>query len=305
MNELRLEVVPAVEWPLLSPFIFERNHAAGEVRCLHSHTADDAGGCAAELRALAAEEGRYVAARAAGALLGVIGAEFDLALGRAWLRGPLVAAGQDFETVGGALLEALDAALPAPITQHAAFVAAGCDEALAFFRRRGFGDEARVDELEITSAPSPRPLPPGLRLALPEAAWREAIGALHEAEFPSTWLSVAQLFAAPEPDRFTRIALVGDVPCGYVRARCEPHSGQGHVDFLAVAEAARRSGAGRALLLAALDWIFAGKGLRSAFLTVQAHRDPARRLYAAVGFVTARAAIGLRRTSRAGPVALR
>jgi len=303
MNEVRIEVVPAAEWPSLAPFIFERNHAGGDVRCLHSHTDDDAGGCAEELRALEAEGGQYVAARRGETLLGVAGAELDLSLGRAWLRGPLVAAGQDFEVMGGALLDALCAALPAPISQHAAFVAADCAEALAFFRGRGFGDEALVDDLEIVVAPSPQALPLALRLAPPEPSWREVIGALHEAEFPSTWLTVEQLFEAPDPDRFTRIALAGGVPCGYVRARFEPHSGEGYVDFLAVAAAARRSGAGRALLLAALDWIFAVKGSRSASLTVRTDRRPAQRLYAAVGFVRARSAIGMRRHTQAVPIA--
>jgi GNAT superfamily N-acetyltransferase len=294
MSERLIETVPAADWPSLAPFIFERNHADGDVRCLHSHAGDDVASCAEELRQLAKESGLYVAARSDGVLLGVLGAELDPALGRAWLRGPLVAAGQDFAVLGTALLDALCAALPAAVVQHAAFVSANCAEALAFFRAHGFGDEAPMDDMEIGLAPTLQPLPPGLRLAEPDPDWREAIGALHRGEFPSTWLSVDDLFAPRAPDQFTRIALAGDLPCGYVRARVEAASHMGYVDFLAVTAEARRLGAGRALLLAAVDWAFA-QGVRAVGLTVRADRLPAQALYASVGFVRMRAAIGLRR----------
>lgn len=295
---LRFEAVPAAQWPSLADFIFERNRANGNVRCLHCHAGDGSAAHADELRSLSPEAARWCAARLGDALIGVAGAEFDAALGRAWLRGPLVAAGYDYTTVGAALLAALTAQLPPAVVRQDAFVDAGCAEAIEFFRGQGFGDEAFHDEfLALPPAPA-NVLPHGVRLAVADPCWRAAIGALHEDEFRAPHVTSDELFEADVPDRLTRIALLDGVPSGYVRAHFDAHWQEGYVDFIAVAPAARGRGVGRALLQAALQWSFGETGAHAVTLTMRQDRRAARALYDAVGFRRVRTAAALRRELR-------
>lgn len=290
--------VPAADWPSLASFIFERNQADGDVRCLHCHAGESEAAHADELRSLPPGNACWSAARAAGAMVGVAGAEFDQALGRAWLRGPLVAAGEDYAGVAAALLAALTAQLPPAVVRQDAFVNAACTETIEFLRGQGFGDEARHDEfLALPPAPA-NVLPNGVRLAVADPRWRIAIGALHESEFRAPHVTSDELFEPDAPDRLTRVALLDQAPSGYVRAHFDAHWQEGYVDFIAVAAAARGRGVGRALLQAALQWSFGQTGARAVALTMRQDRHAARALYDAVGFRRKRTAVALRRELR-------
>jgi ribosomal protein S18 acetylase RimI-like enzyme len=292
-DDLRVEPVAPADWPALGPFIAARNAADGDVRCLHSHAGAGAAAHADELRALAPEEACYCIARRGDVIVGVAGAEFDVALGRAWLRGPLLAAGEDFPRVAGALLDALCAQLPPSLRRHDAFIAADCHEALALYGARGFASDAGHDEFILRALPPPCEVRPRVQLVPPVPAWRAVIGALHEAEFPGGYVTPEALFEAPAPDRFTRIALLDDAPAGYVHAHFDAQWQEGYVDFLAVAPTARRHGIGRALLQAAADWSFGSCRARAVTLTVRADREAARALYQAAGFERVRTGIGM------------
>lgn len=292
---LRIAAVPPAEWPSLAPFVFERNRIDGDVRCLHSHAGLDLAAYAEELRTLPAEEGRYVAAHAGDKLVGVAGAELDVSLGRAWLRGPLVAGELDYAPVAAELLRALCDELPPPVTRLDVFVSERWAEGLAFFRAQGFGGEAVFDEFAADAPPAPAPLPRGVRLVAAQRRWRQTIGALHDEEFPSAYVTADGLFAPDADDVLTRIALAGEEPAGYVRVHLDPQWQEGYVDFLAVRPAFRGLGIGRALLTEALRWSFAQPGTRAVSLTVRKDRQAARALYASAGFRRVRTCIGLRR----------
>ena len=295
--QLRMDALPPAGWPALAPFLFASNRLDGDVRCLHSHTGEDAAAYAEELRSLPVGEACYVAARDGDVLVGVAGAEFDVSLGRAWLRGPLVAPGREFRAIAAALLDALCARLPPAVVQYAVFVTAGCAEAIGFYLGRGFDLHASYGAYTaLRAAPPAEGPPPGVRLAAAEPCWRAAIGALHEDEFSGGYVTSDGLFEADTEDRMTRIALLDGKPCGYVRVHFDAHWHEGYVDFLAVAPAARRRGVGRALLRSALAWSFARPGAGAATLTVRDDRDAARALYEAAGFRRVRTCIGLRRT---------
>lgn len=298
-DALHIDTVAPAEWPALAAFIAERNAADGDVRCLHSHAGDDAAAHADELRALGADEGHYCVARRGGTIVGVAGAEFDATLGRAWLRGPLVAAGEDFGYLAGLLLDALCSHLPPGVDRHDAFVSARCDEALRFYRDRGFGADAGHDEFTLYAPPVPCAAIAGLELVPPDPAWRDAIGELHQTEFPGGYVTADSLFALPVVDRCTRIALVGGRPAGYIHAHFDAQWQEGYVDFLAVAPWARGRGVGRALLQAAADWSFGPMRARAVTLTVRADREAARALYLAAGFACVRRGIGLQRQRNA------
>ena len=291
--DIVVDPVSPAEWAGLAPFIAAFNAASGDVRCLHSHAGDDVAAHADELRSLSPDAACYCVARRGRRVVGVAGAEYDLQLGRAWLRGPLVAPGENFNSVGGPLLDALIARLPPTLARHDAFVSADCAEALDFYRARRFAADAGHDEFTLSVPMAARALPRGVQIEPPDAAWRDAIALLHEAEFPGAYVIADALFLPPAPDRFTRIALVDGIAAGYVHAHYDAQWREGYVDFLAVASTARRRGVGRALLQAAVDWSFEQRGARAVTLTVRADRAEARALYLAAGFVRVRTGIGM------------
>jgi ribosomal protein S18 acetylase RimI-like enzyme len=297
---VRIEPVAAADWPALAPFVFATNTAGGALRCLHSHGGPDAARYADELRSLAADAACLCAAWRGERLVGVTGAEFDVTLGRAWLRGPLVATGEDFAGTGAALLDALDAALPAAVKQQAAFVAATCADALALLGARGFVVAGQHDEFVLTEPPAAAPLPADVRVVPVDQTPCEALSALHEAEFPNAYLPAAKLFSAGSAagaESFTRVALLDGVPAGYLHAHFDAPWNEGYIDFVAVDPAARGGGVGRALLSAAIDWTFNQRGARALTLTVRSDRLAARALYLAAGFRHQRTGIDLRRES--------
>ena len=91
-DDTQIEHVAHDDWPALARFIHRHNRRAdGSVRCLHAAQGDSVTALAHELAALPADEAAFWQVRdPGGAIDGIVGCEFDAALRRAWLRGPLV-----------------------------------------------------------------------------------------------------------------------------------------------------------------------------------------------------------------------
>ncbi|HEU0204617.1 MAG TPA: hypothetical protein VFR86_29750, partial [Burkholderiaceae bacterium] len=156
-----VRVLPAAEWSELAPFLFERNITEG-LLCLHSDAGPTLEAYEADLLNLAAHEACFVVERGNGRIVGALGAQFDVDLGRAWLRGPFLApaaaAGRQADPLRAAMLERLLAAVPDNINELHALIAATQPETIDFFLRAGF--EQLPSEF-IYAAPRPvRPPPP-------------------------------------------------------------------------------------------------------------------------------------------------
>lgn len=102
---------------------------------------------------------------------------------------------------------------------------------------------------------------------------------LHAASFPKAWdaAAIRDLFAGPGVFAFV-------LPGGFILARAV--GDEAEILTLAVAPAARRQGIARVLIQAAASHAL-GLGARTLFLEVATGNDPARRLYAGLGFTAA------------------
>lgn len=89
------------------------------------------------------------------------------------------------------------------------------------------------------------------------------------------------------------VAREGDRPLGYVACHLDP-GGAGRIGLLAVAEAARGRGLGRALNAAALAW-FAGQGCARATVVTQGRNTAALRAYERAGFTVEQVQLWLHR----------
>jgi GNAT superfamily N-acetyltransferase len=123
----------------------------------------------------------------------------------------------------------------------------------------------------------------GLRPAMADDI--DAIQPLHDAEFPDTYASAAQLVEGQLDG--SRLVLVAEDDDGRVVGYTagEVHDdGEGFIDFLVVDPTVLRSGLGGRLVTALTRQLLDCSSLGRVALTVQDRRAPARALYEHLGF---------------------
>jgi ribosomal protein S18 acetylase RimI-like enzyme len=286
----RCRALPPEHWPALAEFIVRHNRRPdGRVRCLHAEQGDSAAEHAAELRELPPGEALFLIAGPDDHPDGLIGAEFDAAAGRAWLRGPLLRTMPPGEaaTLRRALIEALVAAMPAT-PRFDAFPQA--DEAPLVAAYRGCGFVPRIQHHVLSRSARPdgdvgAALVRRIDPATPDRGALDPLLALHDRLFPATYLPGPALLASlVEPGRQLWVVDDAQGPAGYVYVQQQASPREGYVDYLGVDERARGRGWGRALLDAAVRWALLDRGLPQISLTVRADREPALGLYRAAGF---------------------
>jgi ribosomal protein S18 acetylase RimI-like enzyme len=294
------ERVPPSDWPRLGPFIFRHNRLDdGRVRCLHGDQGDTEAAHVHELAGLQHDAAAFWRVPDEdGQPLGVIGCELDVALARAWIRGPWTEPGDRASPMAGALLRALEAALP-EIERFDAFP--NLDDAAlnALYGAAGYRRMAvhRVMQAVLGAAPpASLPAPSGsTRIARAAPADLPLWLPLHHALFPGSYMTDSELDSAlRDEQRLVLTAWVQNRPAGYLVANDEAAMDEIYVDFIGVDPASRGQGVGRALLLEALHWGRA-LGRRHAALTVREDRDGALSLYRQCGFSQVSAGVHWRR----------
>lgn len=222
----------------------------------------------------------YVARDGDGRVVGVLTADVDGDLGRAWWLGPWA----EDRGVGRALLEA-------------------AGEVVAGVAEREFAPDARnrwladlavelgyhaeepsaVLVADLATWPHDHDLPAAsteVRALEPED--RDDVADLHDHLFAGTHTRGRDLVRAEQ----TTVLVLGEPPTGYIATQVEA-DGSLYVDFVGVDPRARGRGVGRALVAAALERA-ATAGRPRANLTVRDDNRHARALYASLGFVEER-----------------
>ena len=249
-------------------------------------------------------------------IVGVLAADIDKELGRAWLYGPLLTLAEraseaahsaavppatrhsppatTWEATADALYSAVAARLPAGIREHEMFVDTANVNCRAFAERHGF---PAVSEWAIYF------ITPDRLARLPEATaddWDERFAgqleALHDRLFPRSNYTLTYMRQEwAEKGALLLVATEGDTLTGYFFGRTEAEAGEGYVDLVGVDETRRRTGLGRRLMLAGLSRMRGAPGLRQVNLSVAASNAAALALYDDLGFVRERDMIAFRR----------
>jgi ribosomal protein S18 acetylase RimI-like enzyme len=253
-----------------------------------SYVGTEVAGIAAELEGLDppwVSTARVI--RQGGVITGVVVAEWEVELGRSWINGPWVE-GDDpaWTEAANVLLDAALALLPPEVTRHEMSGDIANQRLTALAASRGWttgeANHVLVADAAVVAA-WPAAEGSGLRPATIEDV--EAIQPLHDAEFPDTYASAAQLVEG-ELDG-SRLVLVAEDDGGRVvgYAAGEVHDdGEGFVDFLVVDPTVHRSGVGRRLVTELTRRLLDRSPLGRVALTVQDRRAPARALYEHLGF---------------------
>lgn len=230
-------------------------------------------------------------------ITGVMGVDFDRAIARAWLYGPVVTksvlAAAAWAPTADALYNAVRKAIPAGIVEHEMFVDARNVNCRDFAARHGFVGHGEMAIYYMT---------PDRLAALPEATaepWDERFAtnfiALHDRLFPRSNYTLAYMLEEVAKGAVFLILTDGDSLMGYFFGRADPESGEAYVDLIGVDGAYQGRGLGRRLMLAGLAQLRRMPGLRQVNLTVVAGNEPAMRLYDSLGFVKERDMVAFRR----------
>jgi ribosomal protein S18 acetylase RimI-like enzyme len=236
---------------------------------------------------------------------GCAGAEFDLGMHRAWLRGPFVAAEnpQVWTSAARELLDALQLHLPIEISILDSFLDIANDMGFRLYLANGFVQVRLVHVYQSSDVP---PLNNGLSGCVEiSPKYASSVSALHEMLFPNTYLTAQQIIASA--DRLSAdtthkvyVYVENDEVLGYVYG--SENIGEGVVDFLGVKASARNRGIGRALLSAIMFWFQMERRLERVTLTVHEERVTARKLYEQAGFRLLYTGVHLRKVRYDGSV---
>ena len=250
-----------------------------------AYLGDEADGVAAELDGL--DQPWLETARVTvedGRIIGATLAEWDEEVGRAWVYGPWAIAGR-FAELGEPLLRAVAPQCPPGIAE---FEVSGdvANTGLSDLAQRLGWRASKVNHAyEIAAAEAAGwGSTPGVRPATD--ADLTALAALHEAEFPSTYATTAQLLTR----HTTLVVERDDRVVGYASGQLQD-DGLAYIDFMAVAASHRGQGLARGLIGELARLLVAAGDPPKVHLTVEEDREPAIALYESLGM---RRALSLR-----------
>ena len=225
-----------------------------------------------------------------GALVGASLAEWDEATGRAWLHGPWVVGSDDeWARWARSLFDAAARQVPAAVVDREMSGTVGNERVAALAAELGWTPTVTNFAYVLEGAAAAAlgedagDVGDGLRSAT--GADLASIEPLHDAEFPATYFSAAQLLERAAAGEHVVLVAEDDGGsfAGYVAGRVQP-DGEGYIDFIAVDPAARGAGAGRRLVAGVSRRLLPETTTGRVNLTVQEHRAPARALYESLGF---------------------
>ena len=250
-----------------------------------AYLGDEAAGVEAELEGL--DQPWLETARVLTTDAGLRGAalvEWDAEVGRAWVYGPWAAPGQ-FDAVGEPLVRAVAAQCPPEVAE---FEVSGdvANTSLADLAERLGWRATKVNHAYEAAAVAIAhwPIVAGIRPAtgadLPDLA------VLHEAEFPETYATTAQLLTR----HTTLVAERNGRVIGYASGQLQD-DGNAYIDFMAIEDRYRGLGIARGLLGELARGLVVEGRTNKVHLTVEDDRAPAIALYESLGM---RRAISLR-----------
>ena len=120
----------------------------------------------------------------------------------------------------------------------------------------------------------------------------EQFRALHPRLMPNSYFTAQQMLDRLGTDSHLLIATQEGDLAGYVFFQAGPDVSEGYIDFVAVAETARRRGIGAQLVAAAAYSAFIWPDIGLFRLTVNTSNAPALRLYDRLGFLRERTIMG-------------
>ncbi len=125
--------------------------------------------------------------------------------------------------------------------------------------------------------------------------FQKAFIQLHDAIFPNTYYSGKQILEMLNDKKKVFIVNQNEYLQGYIYIILDESTNKGYIDFLGVAESARRHGIGTRLIIAGMQWLYANFDINEVTLNVIEKDIGAYELYKKIGFEPLRWILGYRK----------
>ena len=294
MNDLLYRPALLADYDIIARLIAEQNRHP-ETHCVHSDTAQNEAGILLEMQRLHAQgEIRFMIATRGEHLAGAKGCEFDEELGRAWLRGPFIHAGEpDWQGVSSAMFHELVACLPDSICVFDSFMNVANERGNQFYQTQAFKQPRLVHVYQAASLI--KQLSPVNACDPLQPSQTQSFIEMHESLFPGTYATGQRILEKLGDTHRVFVTGQKNELAGYVYAVFDEELGEGSIEFIGVRETERGKNLGRRLLMAALHWLFEDIKVPLVTLVVNDHLTNARSLYESAGFRLKYTGVHLRR----------
>lgn len=215
-------------------------------------------------------------------VVGCLAVEWDTEVGRAWLHGPCIDHAA-WHIIADKLYKA---------AQELGVLPVGLEEELfgdvvnvklgAFARRHDFRRLANFSATFRFKRENLATLPPA-QADLLTPPYHDAFIALHEKTFPDAYYTGQQIIDQLGDGNRIFIVTENDSLLGYLYTKIDT-GGQGYIDFVSVAEEARRKGIGKRLVITATRWLLSFESANEVNLSVSSKNRAAIELYFSIGY---------------------
>lgn len=226
-------------------------------------------------------EESFVLARDNGELVGALGFEVDLAKHHTSIWGPLISAA-NWDAVADHMWLIGAELLPADTERLDVFCHMRNERVKGWAERHALPlhseqfimafDRAMLDQLPFAHADELTP------------RFHAQFVRLHETSFPNTYYSGPEILTRINDQQRVLVVTEGESVLGYTYLEANPEFGEGHIEFIAVAETARGRGVGLQLLTSAVHWLFSFAPVANIELVVSGANPAALSLYRRAGF---------------------
>ena len=228
-------------------------------------------------------------------LVGAIITDYDPEIKRAWIHGPIVDH-QEWQSIADKLYDELRRqVIPKYVTELELYGERLNTNLNKFSKRHGFVSIKSSCVLQFPRAKLASL--PKIEGQVITEEYYEAFKLLHAKLFPGTYYTGIQILNKLDNNNTVLMETENQTLLGFVRGKLEKETNEGYIDFVGVAESARRKGIGKRLVVAILHWLFRSfPQINVVTLTVYETNIPAISLYINLGFKKIRLLQGYRKT---------
>lgn len=217
-------------------------------------------------------------------IIGFIGVDYDITdIKRAWIHGPMVENWNDHADL--LYQAALEKLIPAEVTSYEVLGDAANVNLARLADQHGYTGTIGAAALSVIREQAAAwPVQSALELATNQY---DAFKQLHDTVFPNGHYSGRQIIELMDDTHRVFTFSENDILLGYIYAIVQSEN-EGYIDFLGVAESARRHGIGKHLIIAATQWLFSLDAVQAVSLTVNDTNHAAIALYQQIGYTHVR-----------------
>lgn len=290
--KIAIRAYRSADWDRLIDFIVRQNAFPEQHICYFGYEASEVKEYLSREHIQPIEK-TYLLAISAGEIVGVLGAEYDPALGRAWLEGPLVIT-KDWEETAEKLYQEILHRIPSQIRDFELCGDAQNQHLRDFALRHQFTPNDantlvfglyRKDESEVEP------------VFVKELSFEmlESFGQLHAELFPNTYYNSRQLYERMNAEHKVFVIADGFNVVAYISVDIVPNLGDAYVHFIGIDPQHQQRGFGTQLLGRAIHWAFQQEGINHIGLSVRENNNAAIQLYNKFGFTIERRYLGYRK----------